>query len=816
MPKPWEKYQSQAVTESGPWEKYQDTPSSDIGPWQKYQAQPVASPVAVQEPTVATPNRFVEGLKYQAEGAKQALQSIPQALQLMKRDPSTFLSPQNLLIKGREEIGKGYDKLADVAVEDMGRRGVNPYLSAAIATPIASAFDIVELGLIPGNVGRKLAGKAVSSIPKGKVPAQFYQQVSNTPPTPFKSMGETLSENAKAASHYIDQTITPISTRLKNIGQEFKNRIRKFEFDISMGARKDYKGVADIVNKSHKMPPGDRAVFDLARKNGDASVINSLGMKYKINLSSHRKVLDDLHKRAKDAGFDIGFQENYHPRVVKDVPGLLNHFRKDKKAWSAIESAINQKESSLGRMLDDNEKAYLINSMIRGHGKKIALTGGGPLEGRTIKIVDPELNKYYLDSDTALINYIRQMNESIEASRFFGKAAKIKGGPDQVNMANMDDSIGAYTANMIKEGKLDPSKELDLQQILQSRFNYRHTNPIVGLFKNITYIDTLGSPLSAMTQFEDLGVAFYRSITKTPGSFLKSFMNKSDIKMKDLGVEVIWEEMRSNRRSSLMLKKLFDVTGFTKIDRVGKETLVNTVINSYRSQARKGNPELIRRISPIFGKETPMVVQDLASGKKSDNVMLLAYNELLDVQPVALSEMPQKYLERPGGRVFYTLKTFMLKRIDFIRNESLQLMASPDKKTKIEGTKRLFKLWSYLGVFGAGVDEMKNQITGRDVTLKDRVIDNMLRPFGLGRWFLYKAQRDGIGTAAMSFIIPPTRLIDSVWKDVKPSGNLWKGKKLESTASIPLGGRLYSWWFGRGREKINERKPKGLPRLKRI
>ena len=107
---------------------------------------------------------------------------------------------------------------------------------------------------------------------------------------------------------------------------------------------------------------------------------------------------------------------------------------------------------------------------------------------------------------------------------------------------------------------------------------------------------------------------------------------------------------------------------------LGKETLVNATIGKMRSQAKKDSPALRKKMELMFGKEAESVLNDLKEGKKSENVLFLAFNELAEMQPISLSEVPETYLRAGNGRIFYMLKTWNIKLLDTFRREALQTM----------------------------------------------------------------------------------------------------------------------------------------------
>ena len=47
----------------------------------------------------------------------------------------------------------------------------------------------------------------------------------------------------------------------------------------------------------------------------------------------------------------------------------------------------------------------------------------------------------------------------------------------------------------------------------------------------------------------------------------------------------------------------------------------------------------------------------------------------------------------------------------------------------------------------------------------------------------------------MKAVLPPAPLVDQLWKDIRTAGD---NKGLEVVQSIPLVGKFYYWWLGRG------------------
>jgi hypothetical protein len=217
--------------------------------------------------------------------------------------------------------------------------------------------------------------------------------------------------------------------------------------------------------------------------------------------------------------------------------------------------------------------------------------------------------------------------------------------------------------------------------------------------------------------------------------------------------------------------------------------------------AAKDPATLAAELNPLFEGETAQVVADLKAGKITENVKLYLFNTLADFQPIALSEMPAKYLTGGNGRIFYQLKTFTLKQFDVFRREAFQKIATEGQRT--EGMKNLVTLAGALVAANAGADVIKDLILGRPLDLADKVVDNMMRLAGVSKFATWKAREEGPGTAAVLMAAPPVKFINSVYKDIMTAGD---EKGLESVQSIPLVGKLYYWWFGKGAGKSQTKK----------
>ncbi len=638
-----------------------------------------------------------------------------------------------------------------------------------------------------------------------------------------------------------DKFFGAISTRLANIKPELRSQLRKMEFGTGTAGYRLAKAVEPLLKKTKKMSRGDSSAWDYARKNSDIPKIRELIKKYALEkeYTAYRAVLDKIRADAIAVGLDVGEIEEYAPRILKDAQGYLEATEQGKD-WPVIQKALNAKAASIGLRVDEltlDQRADLISNMLVGGAT--GLGGIAATKERKLTKIPAELNKFYMNSDAALLHHIYSMTEAIEARKFFGKipakVAKIKTrlaklneqivklrknpDPNAEQIDAYDDvareyyklinvyadqrdfsaNIGAYVDELLINKEIDGSQQQDLIEILKARFHQKGMHGSMQAYKNLSYIDTMGSITSAITQIGDLAWSFYENgMIRTLKHMGKAAIKRSGITKQDVGVERIAQEFADGGMLGNAVTKVFKMTGLEYMDAIGKETLLNASLERYQAEARKNPGKLKAEIQKILEGETDSTIQELVSGEITDNVKLLVYSRLLDFQPVALSEMPQKYLEAGNGRLFYMLKSFTLKQFDIYRREIYHNLASPDKATKLEGMKNLVMLSAFFVIANAGADEIKDWLLGRETDFEDRVVDNMLRLFGISKFVTWKARTEGIGSAALKQLIFPVKFLDSLYKDVY---NMGDDKGLETLASVPLVGKLAYWHMGRGTSK---------------
>ncbi len=659
-----------------------------------------------------------------------------------------------------------------------------------------------------------------------------------------RGVQRVLSEVAEG----IDKYLGSISTRLGKVSLRLKAKLRRLDFDINARSAEAVKAVEPLLRKAKEMNRDDFADWDYARKNSDVDKINELVAKYDMQkeYDAYREVLDDLRTNGRDVGLSIGEIDEYAPRILKDSRGFLKAIGKEEE-WPIYSRMIKEKADALGMDVDKmtpDQKAEIISGMILGGWT--GLGGVTAAKQRKLQKIPAYLNRYYMDSDAALVQHIHSMTNAIESRKFFGKipekVAKMRGrlhaaqskirelnkllagkpeGADKIRkrrnkwigrekqyseyismyamQRDYTENISAYILELIESKEILPRHERVVNEILNARFHEKGTRGVVQAYKNLSYIDTMGSPISALTQIGDMAWAAYEGgLIKAIKYGALAAVGKSRITKEDVGVVRVAQEFADPGTMGNMVTKVFKITGLEKIDSIGKEALLNTALEKYQKRARNDTAKLKRELRPVFEGETDSVIEDLLNDEITENVKLLVYSRLLDFQPVGLSEMPQKYLDAGNGRLFYMLKTFTIKVFDVFRNEAFGKIRNGTRAEKIEGLRNLVVLSMFFVLANAGADELKDLVLGRKTDLEDRVVDNILRLFGVSKFVTWKARTEGVGSALARQILPPFKFLDSLSKDIITAGD---EKGLEVLGSVPVVGKLAYWHIGRGVHK---------------
>lgn len=597
----------------------------------------------------------------------------------------------------------------------------------------------------------------------------------------------------------MDKIAGIMSTRVRNISEPIFGRLREYDRGVMQKTH-------DLLNESHSFLKGynkisgkDRSIIDKALLNGDIDTVKPILQRHGGDelLAEYKKItgmLDGLGDELYESGRISSKLDNYFPRYVKDKEGLFAAIGKVEK--SRAEEQLAKARSKFGE-LTPLQESDIINKAIRGYPIKEGKAGF--TQRRGIETVDDKLLGFYASPEESLHTYIRNAVTDLEKSKFFGKDIKFKtmGGNSEFDI---DSSVGNAVRRELDDGRIGTAQLNELEHLLGVRFGIGEKSPkgITQLTKNIMYSGLLGNPISAATQLGDLGVSIYvNGFRNTLKVLPRALVGKSKVSATDFGlIDNMAEEFATTTKSAKALRAFFKYSGFKKIDKLGKESLLNGSLLKYQKLAKsdKGRLKIAQKYRNVFGDEYEQLVNDLNNKEVTENVKMLLFNELADVQPITLSEVPEMYLRMPNGRITYMLKTFMLKQFDVLRRDAYQQIKAGNKA---EGLKNLMKYGIVIGSTNTGSQYIKDWMLGKDVEpdLPTDIGENLFKTFGYSEYLLNKVKEGKLAEATGDVILPPFKMFDKILQaDAK------------AIQYMPLGGKLWYYWYGGGLEDFEQKK----------
>lgn len=646
---------------------------------------------------------------------------------------------------------------------------------------------------------------------------------------------------ASKAQEVIDRWGGRLTTRIGTKSRIAKQKLRQMEFNILHSIKKDQgeyapffnrgmdasKSLKDRVTQRIKNIPELRKRRGLFTKldnhlgNGNwtaaQKIIDEHFPEMQGTLEPTKKLLERKFVEGRDAGIDLGQIPNYFPRVVKDVEGLrkaagFEHdrglFYQAKKARAAEKKLFDGSGKPDPDLLDEADVAIVLNKLIQGH----VPTGSGFKAPREIPKVPLELQKYYYSSPEAIEMYINRLNRTIEFNKFFGKTG---GQPVEEGT-----TFGEILARAAREESLTPGQIDELRDLLNARYIGEKNGMygIVATMRDASHAVTLANPASALIQLADVSAAAFQNGLKEAATSLLKIGSK-DLTAEDLGVinKLSAEVTNSESLIGKYLPKLMKYSTFTAGDRVGKDVIIDSSLVKYRkmAQGQAGQNAIRKEWTEFFGDEgVDQLIRDLADGKITEDIKLLVFNDLSDVQPITPSEMPEQWLRMNNGRIAYTMKSFYLTQLDMIRRG---IVAEFKRGNKAEALRNAAVFSFIIGGSNMSLQAAREGLRewSTEPFEPESLMNTFLENF-MGLVFLNKYNRekylqrgDFEGYIANQFLPPiagkASDAADVLMAMVEEDGDVAK-EASELSASIPIvGDTMYNYLLG-GMEKRRERR----------
>lgn len=613
-----------------------------------------------------------------------------------------------------------------------------------------------------------------------------------------------IEKTGRSAQDLAEKLFTPTSSVLRRMSQKLRDALIAFEFKLQRAIQSAEKTVLPFLKAAENMTQEDFDKLDYALKRGTKSEATAILKKYGLEkeFSAVQALLKSMFERGKAAGIHVKELADYFPRVVDDFEGLMKHM-KQTEHWDAISKALRDYESKRGQLSEEDRVAFVNRFLAKMPDSNMGLPLPGAAKARSIEVITPEMNEFYKPFTTALMDYVTQMNTAIESNEFFGvkerQSESEEGEVEEADSARAtENTIGAYVGELLAKNEIDGHQAKVLLEALKARFNQGHMGRFIGTMKDLTYIDLLGGIGPAIRQFGDMATGLHRNGYFRQGkSFLQRVFGSKGLEQEDLGITTIGADFIDGRSTATWTRKILSVA-LGRLDRFSKAVNINASLASLQDAAKAPTAEFKAQLASLFGDEAQSVIDDLQNHKNSENVRLLLFSELSEFTPTSPAEMPVQYNQMGNGRIFYALKIYQIKQIDFYRTEIVDQFATDP----LGALKNMVSLTTALALTGAGAESILAILLGKDFDLSDAVVNNMFKLIGFNNYLVSQANRQGPLKTALEIAVPPSRFIDNLVLDVADTiQNGTYPTEWESTRSIPLAGELFYWWIGAGSHK---------------
>tara|TARA_Y100000361_G_scaffold23191_3_gene18323 strand:+ start:7017 stop:14294 length:7278 start_codon:yes stop_codon:yes gene_type:complete len=553
---------------------------------------------------------------------------------------------------------------------------------------------------------------------------------------------------------YWESGIIPISTLLKRIDPKIYSFLLKHQYSVAIRTNQAKEDIILLDKMIKRMSKKDQVAFKLAMLNSDGTTLRDLAQKYDKNedftkaLSNVRQVLDELRDQLIEVGEEVGFIEEYYPRKVTDYDGLITELYGDSEVKALIEKQIAEKEKNEERKLSDSEKADLINKLIRGY--SYIKSRPSFIKTRKLDTITPKIAEFYEDPIIQLNNHMERVVERIENKKFLGASE------------TSDESLGDFIQKIIDSGiSLTDAQQKDLMRIFGAYFNFEPTNSTLGAIKTGTYGILLGRFTNTITQMQDMVYGIYenkwnqiRTIKNLVNYFKGKIVETERVKRADVGADMIGQEFKIETKSGFekfmngSTNIILTGSGFKLMDGLGKSVLINSAIQKYKTKAKKNRLSKKDKdyLKTLFGNSYDQVIEELkedtSPSEYTENELFIGYATLLKYQPIGRTEVPLKYLESKGGRILYMLRTFSIKQLNVLRDESMDILTGKQVGNEKMALFNLFYLVGLMTMAGAGGDEIKDWIKGKSSSIWDNVQDNLLKIILINKYWTSKVQRE--------------------------------------------------------------------------
>jgi hypothetical protein len=519
------------------------------------------------------------------------------------------------------------------------------------------------------------------------------------------------------------------SSRLKTVSQPIARRARQYEHDLKRRQQQVVEPLHELKKLHRYMSASAYKTFSKALNNGDRVLAKQMipegargaNKSMRELLDDAYKALDDIGAEQKKLGYEWGHGSDYWPRRVMDLEGYRNALGRDVR--DKLDDHLKTMAAKKGKRFNKQQE---INKFMLEQ-DNAARIGGKPgfAQERTIGHVSDDMIQYYDDPIKAMTKYAHTAIDDIEMKKFFDKSAAGGSLKRLQNTRAFVDAIDGEDIQMIENAIADlvinegiSGKAADeLRKVLSARFGKGRQGSgwLATKFKEMSTLTGIGQVQSTIIQLGDLANAAYKNgIRNTMRAAVRAAgegtVAKSNLALQDVGlnnvlaVDLIMDETKLSKLTDGVLT----ATGFKKFDRFAKRTIIEgaRIKNQKLLQSGKGQQRFKEKWGQFYGDDTDALMTALKNND-SENPLYLEhmFNEVSDIQPVSMLEMPTAYMNSPELRVLYTLKSYMLKQLNIVREDVIREAKNGNPG---RATRNALVLMGLVGGMNGTVEEMRD------------------------------------------------------------------------------------------------------------
>lgn len=760
----------------------------------------------------------------------EALAKIPRQMETaranmekVKRHGMLFENPEHagLYLFYKDEVGKFLKQLGGKEVSDSAGHGWWEVPLGEKQTALPAGGRRTQLGGVDpqllgtaGIIAGTAAFAAWASDPKNKTRNAVAAGA-------LAGLALFAKSRSRGVQELADQTLRGVENLIGNISTDramtpaVLRRLTAHAMDEAVAVHSSLAKISPFMERLDRLPADvqDRlkGVLLTGRQSEIVRALGATGQPELLrDFNAARKLLGELGGQLVQSGRLKGLVDDYFPRIVTDLPGLLEKLGREFR--EPVQKLLDAAEARKGEPLTEIETSLIVNKHIEQLMRRQEGDGASFMKQRSIEEVTQDLAPFYADPQQSLAIYVSSAARQIERAKFFGRDLVRDA---QTGKTMLDASIGNVVARELDAGRITPENYTRMVDLLRSRFGpgeQAAPRALAGL-QNFTNIALLGNVFSGMMNLADIGsIAAQHGILPLAHALVKQVTGKaSRLTVKDVGLaESIGAEFVHGTRNPVKVRipltqrtvelsmskatdKVFKYSGFTAFDRVMKEVNLNAAVSKFERLARSpdGAAKIARTYGEYFTTDMPQLLSDLRAGAKTRLTTELAFRELSDAQPITRVEMPKFWLDNPQLRFGYALKSFMVKQLNLIKKRGVDEIRKGNTR---EGMGFIIRYGLMAGAAGMTMDMLIGNILGRDREFEwGNVPLNALKNLGLSQYVLDKWQagqyKEAIGSAVGLPVDPVLRTLA-----LDP----------QAVRYFPLVGRFYYDRFMGGAEKANE------------